>query len=128
MTQITFRSSRIVYYGPHPCARCGVLICKMGNEWGDSEFAYPEGPIYPNTEWHVHVCDPHLIYELKGREAKILVLKLHASAHAEQDAQGWRIWDSDLKCNLLSRNMTWHHVEAGAWQGALENMGKSSLV
>lgn len=55
---ITFRSSRIVYYGPHPCSNCGTDIAKMGNEWGGTSFTYPEGPIYPNTEWHPHVCDP----------------------------------------------------------------------
>lgn len=58
MSSITFRSSRIIYYGPHACENCGVDICKMGFEWGASAFTYPTGPIYPNTEWHVHVCDP----------------------------------------------------------------------
>lgn len=55
---ITFRSSRIVYYGPHSCENCGATIAKMGQEWGGTAFTYPEGPIYPNTEWHPHVCDP----------------------------------------------------------------------
>ncbi len=58
MNHLTFRSSRIIYYGPHPCNNCGVLICKMGHEFGGNAFTYPEGPIYPNTEWHAHVCDP----------------------------------------------------------------------
>ena len=61
MSPITFRSSRIVYYGPHSCENCGASICKMGNEWGGTAFSYPEGPIYPNTEWHPHVCDPELV-------------------------------------------------------------------
>lgn len=55
---VTFRNSKIVYYGPHSCENCGVLIAKMGHEWGGNAFTYPEGPIYPNTEWHPHVCDP----------------------------------------------------------------------
>jgi len=57
---MTFRSSRVVYYGPHSCENCGGMICKMGREFGGTSFSYPEGPIYPNTEWHPHVCDPQL--------------------------------------------------------------------
>ena len=57
---LTFRSSRIIYYGPHQCGNCGVLICKMGHEFGGNAFTYPDGPIYPNTEWHPHVCDPKM--------------------------------------------------------------------
>jgi hypothetical protein len=30
----------------------------MGREFGGNAFTYPDGPIYPNTEWHAHVCDP----------------------------------------------------------------------
>ena len=55
---MTFRSSRIIYYGPHACERCGRMICKMALENGGNAFDYPDGPIYPNTEWHPHVCDP----------------------------------------------------------------------
>lgn len=58
MAPISFRNSKIVYYGPHSCENCGVQIAKMGREWGGNAFTYPEGPIYPNTEWHPHVCDP----------------------------------------------------------------------
>jgi len=58
---LTFRSSRIIYYGPHACDNCGVKICKMGTEFGGNAFTYPDGPIYPNTEWHPHVCDPKLV-------------------------------------------------------------------
>ena len=60
---LTFRSSRIIYYGPHKCANCGVLICKMGHQFGGNAFTYPDGPIYPNTEWHPHVCDPRRVAE-----------------------------------------------------------------
>lgn len=55
---LTFRNSKIVYYGPHECTQCGAMIAKMGQEWGGTPFTYPDGPIYPNTEWHPHVCDP----------------------------------------------------------------------
>ena len=60
MNNLTFRSSRIIYYGPHECSNCGVLICKMGHEFGGNAFTYPDGPVYPNTEWHPHVCDPRV--------------------------------------------------------------------
>ncbi|HXI43889.1 MAG TPA: hypothetical protein VNH83_28160 [Bryobacteraceae bacterium] len=33
----------------------------MGTEFGGNAFTYPEGPIYPNTEWHPHVCDPKMV-------------------------------------------------------------------
>lgn len=56
--KLTFRNSRIIYYGPHACENCGAMICKMGHEFGGNAFTYPSGPIYPNTEWHPHVCDP----------------------------------------------------------------------
>jgi hypothetical protein len=54
---LTFRNSKIIYYGPHECEHCGVMICKAAVEQGGSSFTYPSGPIYPNTEWHVHFCD-----------------------------------------------------------------------
>lgn len=63
-THLTFRSSRIIYYGPHACTNCGVTICKMGLEFGGNAFTYPSGPIYPNTEWHPHVCDPKVVAKL----------------------------------------------------------------
>jgi hypothetical protein len=63
-THMTFRSSRIIYYGPHACSNCGALICKMGFEFGGNAFTYPDGPIYPNTEWHPHVCDPQRVAKL----------------------------------------------------------------
>lgn len=55
---LTFRSSKIIYYGPHACDNCSATIVKMGLEFGGNMFDQPSGPIYPNTEWHVHVCDP----------------------------------------------------------------------
>lgn len=61
MHSLTFRSSKIVYYGPHPCENCGAMIVRMGREFGGNAFNQPNGPIYPNTEWHIHVCDPKQI-------------------------------------------------------------------
>jgi hypothetical protein len=61
MHSLTFRSSKIVYYGPHPCENCGAMIVRMGREFGGNAFNQPDGPIYPNTEWHIHVCDPKRI-------------------------------------------------------------------
>ena len=58
MANLTFRNSKIIYYGPHACDNCGAVVCKMGAEFGGNTFTYPDGPIYPNTEWHPHVCDP----------------------------------------------------------------------
>jgi hypothetical protein len=60
---VTFRNSKIIYYGPHACENCGATIAKMGSEWGGTAFTYPDGPIYPNTEWHPHVCDQALVAE-----------------------------------------------------------------
>ena len=58
---LTFRNSKIVYYGPHACENCGVLIVKAGREWGGAVFTAPDWPIYPNTEWHPHICDPKVV-------------------------------------------------------------------
>lgn len=45
-----------VFYGPHPCERCGKTICKAARGEGGIEYDYPEGPIYPNTRWTKHDC------------------------------------------------------------------------
>lgn len=83
MQGMTFRSSKIIYYGPHECSGCGQKICKMGHEFGGNAFTYPEGPIYPNTEWHVHVCDPKTSYRHKGLKAKERVLQKYPNAAVE---------------------------------------------
>lgn len=58
---LTFRNPKLVYYGPHECSNCGVMVAKMGAEFGGNSFNYPEGPVYPNSEWQPHVCDPDLV-------------------------------------------------------------------
>lgn len=62
-----FRSAKIIYYGPHPCDNCGVIICKTGREFGGNAFTYPDGPIYPNTEWQPHICHPENVEAWKTR-------------------------------------------------------------
>ncbi len=47
----------IIYYGPHKCDGCERIICKVSAEQGGMKFDYPEGPIYPNTNWTEHYCD-----------------------------------------------------------------------
>lgn len=66
---MTFRSSRITYYGPHPCPNCGAQVVKMAEEFGGNAFNQPDGPIYPNTEWFPHVCDPRDRMRVAGEAA-----------------------------------------------------------
>jgi hypothetical protein len=61
---LTFRNSKIVYYGPHSCDNCGAAIVKMGAEFGGTAFNAPNDYPYPNTEWHPHVCDPSAVAKL----------------------------------------------------------------
>jgi hypothetical protein len=67
---LTFRNSKIVYYGPHPCEGCGAMIVKMGVEWGGTAFNAPDTYAYPNTEWHPHVCDPVDVGKLRADAEK----------------------------------------------------------
>jgi hypothetical protein len=67
---ITFRNSKIVYYGPHGCDNCGVMIVKMGTEFGGTAFNAPATYAYPNTEWHPHVCDPSAVAEWRAVAGK----------------------------------------------------------
>jgi hypothetical protein len=65
--QPTIRDPQIIYYGPHACENCGVMICKMGYQFGGASFDYPAEPIYPNTEWAVHVCDQEHVKSLPNQ-------------------------------------------------------------
>ena len=47
-----------IFYGPHDCSSCGRKICKASVQEGGESFDYPEGPIYPNTQWNRHNCIP----------------------------------------------------------------------
>jgi hypothetical protein len=62
---LTFRNSKIVYYGPHQCDNCGAMIVKMGVEFGGTAFNAPKTYAYPNTEWHPHVCDPAAVAKMR---------------------------------------------------------------
>ena len=57
----------IIFYGPHACEDCGVMIAKASREQGGEAFDYPEGPIYPNTPWAPHVHRPVTADEKKAR-------------------------------------------------------------
>ena len=132
MSPITFRNSKIVYYGPHGCSNCGVLIVKMGTEFGGTAFTNPEGPIYPNTEWHPHVCDPSLVRTRKGFSARSGVLIDFPQAHAVKIRQlGYVILGETvipeaqgLSYLCVSPNQNFSHTEDGAWLGALERIEK----
>jgi hypothetical protein len=50
------RFSKVIFYGPHGCDRCGRMIAKASLEQGGRAYNYPSGNIYPNTEWEPHVC------------------------------------------------------------------------
>ena len=132
MSPITFRNSKIVYYGPHECPNCGVLIVKMGTEFGGTAFTNPEGPIYPNTEWHPHVCDPALVRTRKGFSAQSRVLIDFPQAFAGKIGQlGYVIFGEPLNPNVqggsylcVSPNQNFSDTAEGAWLGALERIEK----
>jgi len=47
-----------IFYGPHECPNgCGRQVCRVSLEQGGMMFEYPEGIIYPNTNWVQHVCE-----------------------------------------------------------------------
>lgn len=117
---LTFRSSKIVYYGPHLCNQCGSLICKMAQGYGGNAFTYPSGPIYPNTEWHVHVCNPKEIIKQKAFYAEARVKEVHPTAHSvESENLGWEI-TSDIEAGTfhLSGVNTYYGSAEAAWIGA----------
>jgi len=126
MAPLTFRNSRIIYYGPHECSNCGVLIAKMGDEWGGTAFTYPTGPVYPNTEWHPHVCDPFEVRNKLGRDAREYQLKAWPSAHPVKIREMWVIASgntshpdlSHRNLHVISPHSNFHDTELGAWLGA----------
>jgi hypothetical protein len=62
----------------------------MGEEFGHNSFTYPEGPIYPNTEWFPHVCDPKLV---QIKERKLRLIKSVEDLEARNAANKLRIVD-----------------------------------
>lgn len=123
MKNMTFRNSKIVYYGPHPCPNCGMDITRMGNEWGGNAFTYPNGPIYPNTEWHPHVCDPANVLAKMGDEAKEAVTRLVLNVVSVQSkTQGWMIVAEDKR---ITPETSFYGTEPDAWIAAKEAIEKS---
>lgn len=56
MERLTVRKPSLVYYGPHQCPGCTAMICRVSIEQGGRMYEYPDGPIYPNTEFWPHIC------------------------------------------------------------------------
>lgn len=127
---LTFRNSKIIYYGPHTCENCGTLIVKMGREWGGTAFTNPEGPIYPNTEWHPHVCDPQLVRQRLGLSASSVVREHFPNALAVLlnglgfVVLGEQCSTSSQHALVVSECSTYHDTEDSAWIGALERLEK----
>jgi len=123
---MTFKNSKIVYYGPHACENCGAMIVKMGHEWGGTAFTNPNGPIYPNTEWHPHVCDPALVKQRIGSNAALRVKQDWPQAITHPIGKmGYVILaepalaPNDPHALVISECMTFHGSEESAWGGAL---------
>jgi len=53
--------NQFIYYGPYPCTNCRQPICKLAEEQGGETFDYPQGPIYPNTNWTIHTCTSQMV-------------------------------------------------------------------
>ncbi len=131
MAPLTFRNSKITYYGPHPCANCGVSVARMGDDWGGTAFTYPLGPIYPNTEWHPHVCDPFEVRAKLGREARERQLKAWPSAHPVKVRElGYVIASGNVDnpdnqyLHVISCHATFYDTELSAWQDAQHRQDK----
>ncbi len=130
MTPISFRSSRITYYGPYSCENCGIQIVRMGSEWGGTAFTNPTGPIYPNSEWAPHVCDPDFVKQRASLAAANRVAANYPNAHAHKVGKmGFVILGEDIPPNVaggqylvVSANQTFYDTMEAAWAGALERM------
>jgi len=132
MAPLTFRNSRIIYYGPHSCENCGILIAKMGPEWGSTAFTYPSGPIYPNTEWHPHVCDPFEVRNKLGREAREQQVKAWPSAYPFRIRDTFVIASGNINqlddqyVHVISHHCSFYDTELAAWLGAQERQDKDN--
>ena len=128
MSPTSWRSSRVTYYGPQNCENCGVQIVKMGREWGGNSFTYPKEPIYPNTEWAPHVCDPDFVKKRESLVAANRVAADYPNAHAHMVGKmGFVILGEEIPPNtaggqylVVSANQTFYDTMEAAWAGALE--------
>lgn len=117
MSSLSFRSSRVVYYGPHPCENCGTTICRAGGDFGGSSFTYPNTPIYPNTEWHAHFCNPQDVQDQRGKESKEEVLLDFPKAVPIKRGDYFLI-SSDGGLHIISCNQNYYDTVWAAWNGA----------
>lgn len=123
MSALSFRNSRVVYYGPHPCENCGETICRAGNDYGASSFTYPSGPIYPNTEWQPHFCNPQDVRDQRGREAREEVLAKFPHAVPLKMRSGFVISESGGGLTI-SPNQTFFDTVLAAWAGAKDRIDR----
>jgi hypothetical protein len=129
MAPTTFRDQRIVYYGPHTCDNCGQNIVKMGREFGGNAFNQPDGPIYPNTTWRPHVCDPKRVRERIGGEAEIAVKMNWPNANVFKVGElGYVVLaeplapigsPAALHTLVISPNLTYIDTPEAAWEAAM---------
>jgi hypothetical protein len=104
----------------------------MGSEWGGNAFTNPEGPIYPNTEWHPHVCDPKLVQQRKGMSAASRVREDFPQALAVMlNGLGFVVLGEQCTIDsqrpfqhalVISANQTFASTEDSAWLSALERL------
>jgi hypothetical protein len=100
---LTFRNSKIVYYGPHGCENCGAVIVKMGIEFGGTAFNAPAGYPYPNAEWHPHVCDPAAVAKLRTDAEKAGL----EPSYAPSARPSWAGTDLDGAARPYTDNASW---------------------
>ncbi len=126
---LTFRSSKVVYYGPHPCPICGVLVARMGDEFGGSSFTYPDGPIYPNTEWHVHACDPEQTWKniAQGKRKHVIAKFGEATRVVKDRMAGWVVMDPSGSV-LFPNDHVHCSTELNAWEYVFDRMWSGSVV
>jgi hypothetical protein len=130
MAPISFRNSKITYYGPHDCPNCGQAIVKMSTEWGGNAFTNPSSPIYPNTEWHPHVCDPYFVKQKAALIASNRISRDYPQAHARKIGQlGFVIMGEEVPVGIdggsylvISANQTFCDTVEAAWASASERL------
>lgn len=133
MSPVSWRSAKLVYYGPFKCENCGIMICRIGREWGGNSFTYPKEPIFPNTEWHPHVCDPDLVRQVLGSTAEATVRESFSKANPFKVGQlGYVILGEEIPQNVaggkylvISPNQTFCDTVPAAWSAALERQQNS---
>jgi hypothetical protein len=124
MSSISFRNSKVVYYGPHVCENCGEMICRSGNEFGASSFTYPSTPIYPNTEWNPHFCNPQDVRDQRGREARTEVLQSFPQAVPLKIGDMF-VLSKDGGRLCISPNCNYFDTVLAAWLGAKDRADRN---